>query len=304
MIFGTPEYMSPEQAQGSTPDHRVDVYAVGCIMYHMLTGSVPFKADNFMGILTKHLLEAPVPPRKRRPDLDIPPDVEAICLKAMEKDRDKRLPDMDAFYRALGAAGGLPFEPSQVFVAPRPPKASLKYPTLAAANLEARESRTAIARSAERSRTSGRSGREAVGGAAASRSIIAAVAGPRWRASAVLASSCGLRRRARSPPGRRPPAMARRAAVAPAVPPPRQPPRPPSRRSRRRRSAGRDDEVLVEATAAPTAEQQSDAPRPRRRHPDSSNEAEGRSAYTGRSPVPAETQPTPAELKNPFRPER
>ena len=147
MIFGTPEYMSPEQAQGSPPDHRVDIYAVGCIMYHMLTGQVPFTADNFMGILTKHLLEPPVPPRKRRPDLEIPPDVEAICLKAMEKDRDKRYPDMDALYRALGAAGGFAFEPSTVFVAPRVPKASLKYPTLAAANTEARESRTAIASS-------------------------------------------------------------------------------------------------------------------------------------------------------------
>jgi serine/threonine-protein kinase len=145
MIFGTPEYMSPEQAQGSPPDHRVDVYAVGCIMYHMLTGQVPFTADNFMGILTKHLLEAPVPPRKRRPDLDIMPEVEAICLRAMEKDRDKRFADMDALYRALGAAGGIPFEPSAVFVPTRIPKASLKYPTLAAANLEARESRTAIA---------------------------------------------------------------------------------------------------------------------------------------------------------------
>jgi serine/threonine-protein kinase len=145
MIFGTPEYMSPEQAQGSTPDHRVDVYAVGCIMYHMLTGQVPFTADNFMGILTKHLLEAPVPPRQRRPDLEIPEDVEAICMRAMEKDRDKRYPDMDAFYRALGASGDLAFEPSQVFVAPRPPKASLKYPTLASLNPEARASRTAIA---------------------------------------------------------------------------------------------------------------------------------------------------------------
>ena len=142
MIFGTPEYMSPEQAQGSPPDHRVDVYAVGCIMYQMLTGSVPFTADNFMGILTKHLLEPVVPLRKRRPDLDIPDDVEAVCLRAMEKDREKRWPDMDAFYRALGAAGGLPFEPSQVF---SPPRASLKYPNLAEPSAEARESRTALA---------------------------------------------------------------------------------------------------------------------------------------------------------------
>src|SRR5215510_9473158 len=49
MIFGTPEYMSPEQAQGQMPDHRVDVYAVGCLMYNLLTGEVPFKADSFMG---------------------------------------------------------------------------------------------------------------------------------------------------------------------------------------------------------------------------------------------------------------
>jgi eukaryotic-like serine/threonine-protein kinase len=141
MIFGTPEYMSPEQAQGHPPDHRLDVYAVGCIMYQMLTGSVPFMADSFMGILTKHLIEAPVPPRQRRPDLKIPSDVEAVCLRALEKDREKRWPDMDAFYRALGAAGGVPFEPSNVFV---PPTASLKYPALAEANPLPRESKTAI----------------------------------------------------------------------------------------------------------------------------------------------------------------
>jgi serine/threonine-protein kinase len=98
-------------------------------------------ADSFMGILTKHLVEAPVPPRQRRPDLEIPADVEAVCLRALEKDREKRWPDMDAFYRALGAAGGVPFEPSNVFV---PPTASLKYPALADANPLTRESKTAI----------------------------------------------------------------------------------------------------------------------------------------------------------------
>jgi serine/threonine-protein kinase len=110
--FGTPEYMSPEQAQGLPPDHRVDVYAVGCLMYHMLTGAVPFTAGSFMGILKKHLMEAPVPPRQRRPELEIPEEVEEICLRALEKDREKRWQDMDALFRALGGAGGEPFESS------------------------------------------------------------------------------------------------------------------------------------------------------------------------------------------------
>ncbi|MFL5305708.1 MAG: serine/threonine-protein kinase [Polyangia bacterium] len=147
MIFGTPEYMSPEQAQGQPPDHRVDVYAVGCIMYHMLTGVVPFHADSFMGILTKHLLEPVIPLRQRRPDLQIPADVEAVCLRALEKDRDKRWADMDEFYRAIGAAGGQPFEPSTVTRIPTPalPGATLKYPSLAEANAGVRDSLTAIA---------------------------------------------------------------------------------------------------------------------------------------------------------------
>jgi serine/threonine protein kinase len=65
MVFGTPYYMSPEQAAGQTIDARTDIYALGIIMYEMFTGQVPFDGDTFMGILSKHMFEAPVPPRER-----------------------------------------------------------------------------------------------------------------------------------------------------------------------------------------------------------------------------------------------
>jgi len=103
MIFGTPEYMSPEQAQGQRVDHRVDIYAVGCIMYHILTGGVPFKADSFMGILSKHMMEAPEPPRARNPSID--PAVELIILKAMEKDPARRFQTMLEFVQAVSPLG-------------------------------------------------------------------------------------------------------------------------------------------------------------------------------------------------------
>jgi serine/threonine protein kinase len=106
MIFGTPEYMSPEQAQGHSPDHRVDIYAVGVIMYEMLTGKVPFKADTFMGILTKHIFEDPIPPSEMAPEAAIPLDVEEIVLKAMGKDRDERFQSMTEMASAVSQASG------------------------------------------------------------------------------------------------------------------------------------------------------------------------------------------------------
>ena len=105
MIFGTPEYMSPEQAQGAKPDHRVDVYAVGVIMYELLTGQVPFTADTFMGILTKHMFEVPEAPSAVVEDANIPQEVEAIILKAMQKDRELRFADMAEMAAAIEAVG-------------------------------------------------------------------------------------------------------------------------------------------------------------------------------------------------------
>jgi len=106
MIFGTPEYMAPEQAEGKEADHRVDVYAVGCIAYHLMTGQTPFLAENFMAMLTKHLMEDPVPPSVRRPDLAITPEMDALALRALEKDRDKRYQNMAEFLEAVSTCRG------------------------------------------------------------------------------------------------------------------------------------------------------------------------------------------------------
>jgi serine/threonine protein kinase len=103
MIFGTPEYMAPEQAEGKPADHRVDIYALGCVMFHCLTGKPPFEAESFMAMLTKHLLEPAVAPSARRPDLDIPPAVDALVLKALEKPREQRWDSVDQLMAALNA---------------------------------------------------------------------------------------------------------------------------------------------------------------------------------------------------------
>jgi serine/threonine-protein kinase len=105
MIFGTPEYMSPEQAKGEKVDHRVDIYAAGVILYELLTGRVPFTADTFMGILTKHMFEAPPAPSMVAPDCAMPADVEAIILKALQKDREYRFQSMAEMARAIEAVG-------------------------------------------------------------------------------------------------------------------------------------------------------------------------------------------------------
>ena len=105
MIFGTPEYMSPEQAKGEKVDHRVDVYALGIILYELLTGRVPFTADTFMGILTKHMFEPPAAPSTVVPSIEVPEQVEAIILKALQKDREYRFQSMEEMGAAIDKVG-------------------------------------------------------------------------------------------------------------------------------------------------------------------------------------------------------
>jgi serine/threonine-protein kinase len=113
-IFGTPFYMAPEQALGQTVDHRVDVYAMGVIMYEVFCGVVPFGGESFMGILTQHITAEPVLPSQTAAQhgRTLPPGVEDVIVKSMKKDPPQRYQTMDELvdalipiYRGLAGAG-------------------------------------------------------------------------------------------------------------------------------------------------------------------------------------------------------
>jgi serine/threonine-protein kinase len=95
MVFGTPHYMSPEQASGNEVDHRADMYALGIIMYEMFTGRVPFEADSYMGVLTKHMFMAPEPPSRIHEAARELGALEDVTLKCLEKRPEARYGSMD-----------------------------------------------------------------------------------------------------------------------------------------------------------------------------------------------------------------
>lgn len=93
--IGSPAYMSPQQVKEHPLDHRTDIYSMGVVMYHLLTGKLPFQASNNFSLIYQITNLDPPPPSSYRPG--IPASVEAIVRRAMARDLDDRYPDWEAF---------------------------------------------------------------------------------------------------------------------------------------------------------------------------------------------------------------
>jgi serine/threonine-protein kinase len=111
MVFGTPEFMSPEQAQGKQLDPRSDIYSLSVILYEALTGKLPFDARTPMEYIQKHVVEPPIPLSQRIEGLTFPPGLDDVVAKAMAKRRADRYQSAIQFAAALrpfaGSAGTL-----------------------------------------------------------------------------------------------------------------------------------------------------------------------------------------------------
>jgi serine/threonine-protein kinase len=100
MVIGTPSYMSPEQCEGmGRVDHRADVYALGVVLYEMVTKRLPFVGDSITAVALAHMSEPPPPPSSVNPG--VPPEIEAIVLHALEKDPARRFQSMGDMLAAL-----------------------------------------------------------------------------------------------------------------------------------------------------------------------------------------------------------
>jgi serine/threonine protein kinase len=102
-IMGTPEYMAPEQSQGKPVDQRVDLYALGLILYESLTGRRAFSGATPVEVALKQLKEKPLPPKKFLPS--VPPHLEAVVLRCLEKEPPRRFASAAELQRALAQPG-------------------------------------------------------------------------------------------------------------------------------------------------------------------------------------------------------
>jgi eukaryotic-like serine/threonine-protein kinase len=106
LFMGSPKYMAPEQIRGDKVDARTDIYALGIIMYEMITGKVPFDRPNSVNILMAHVNEDAPPMRQMNPSINLSPAIEETVGRAMAKDPDQRFRSMDEVLAALKRVGG------------------------------------------------------------------------------------------------------------------------------------------------------------------------------------------------------
>lgn len=106
-VFGTPRYMSPEQAQGGALDARSDLYSLGVMLFHMLTGRAPFTDDDAVVVMAKHIKDAPPPLSEVAPEVEIPAPVEAVVRRALEKSPENRPATAEQMLSDLEAASQL-----------------------------------------------------------------------------------------------------------------------------------------------------------------------------------------------------
>ena len=117
MTIGTPQYISPEQAQGRKLDGRSDLYALGVTLYKAATGTVPFRSSDWFELARMHVEEQPVAPHKKRGDLS--PRLERIILKCLAKHPDDRYPSAQALREELDHLSDSQRQTDAFGVAPR-----------------------------------------------------------------------------------------------------------------------------------------------------------------------------------------
>jgi eukaryotic-like serine/threonine-protein kinase len=100
-IMGSPRYMAPEQIEGKAVDGRTDIYALGTVLYAMLTGHPPFERANEMATMMAHISEKVAPVAQLAPDVLLPPGLEAVVMHCLEKDPDRRFKSMEEMLAAL-----------------------------------------------------------------------------------------------------------------------------------------------------------------------------------------------------------
>src|SRR5690606_3599777 len=100
-VFGTPRYMSPEQARGGPLDVRSDVYGVGVLLYQMLSGQLPFEDEDAVVVMARHIRDEPPPLSRYASDRGIPRALVQVTHRALEKDPQDRFDSATSFRRAL-----------------------------------------------------------------------------------------------------------------------------------------------------------------------------------------------------------